>query len=148
MPIREARSSEASAITELVQRAYEHYVPRIGRRPMPMDEDYAELIASGEVFLLEEGGDVIVVTVIRVVENHLLVHNIAVEPSKQGHGHGRALLTFADGRAVDLGLPELRLYTHEAMTENIAMYQRLGWTEYDRRGDEGFARVFFRKPAG
>ena len=32
------------------------------------------------------------------------------------------------------------------MTENIALYERLGWTEYDRLVAHGFARVLFRKP--
>jgi hypothetical protein len=30
------------------------------------------------------------------------------------------------------------------MTENIALYARLGWQEHDRRVGEGFNRVYFR----
>ena len=33
------------------------------------------------------------------------------------------------------------------MTENIALYSRLGWHETHRRTERGFQRVFFSKPA-
>ncbi len=33
------------------------------------------------------------------------------------------------------------------MTENIELYQRLGWRETHRRTEHGFQRVFFSKPA-
>ena len=60
-------------------------------------------------------------------------------------GSGRALLEFAEQQAAERGVRELRLYTHERMTENIELYERLGWTEYDRLVEHGFARVFMRK---
>ncbi len=31
------------------------------------------------------------------------------------------------------------------MTENIELYARVGYLEYERRKDEGFRRVFMRK---
>ena len=43
-------------------------------------------------------------------------------------------------------MSELRLYTHELMVENIALYQRLGYREVERRQEDGFRRVFMRKP--
>jgi hypothetical protein len=42
-------------------------------------------------------------------------------------------------------LPEIRLYTNEAMTENLGYYPRRGYTETHRARDEGVSRVFFRK---
>ena len=42
--------------------------------------------------------------------------------------------------------PQLRLYTHSGMTENIELYARLGWQQTDRRDELGFDRVFFSKP--
>jgi ribosomal protein S18 acetylase RimI-like enzyme len=145
---RTATPEDAGDVAALVERAYAIWVPRIGRRPGPMDDDHATEIAAGEVILLEDDeGAIVGVVVWRAEPDHLLVHNVAVEPSRQGEGHGRALLRSAEEEAARLGLPELRLYTHVKMTENIAMYERAGWTEYDRRGDAGFQRVFFRKPA-
>ncbi len=43
------------------------------------------------------------------------------------------------------GYGELRLYTHVTMTENIALYTRIGWIETHRGEQDGYARVFMRK---
>ena len=145
---RTATPADAAAVDALVERAYARYVGRIGRRPGPMDDDHAAEIAAGELLLLEDDDGALAGVLVRRVEpGHLLVHNVAVEPARQGEGHGQALLLYAEMEAMRLGLPELRLSTNEKMTENIAMYERAGWTEYDRHGEAGFARVFFRKPA-
>jgi hypothetical protein len=41
---------------------------------------------------------------------------------------------------------EIRLYINEAMTENLAYYRRRSYTETHRAEQDGFRRVFFRKP--
>ena len=134
------------SIRELVVRAYSRWVPRIGLRPAPMDADYAALVDEGDVFVLA-GPDVVGVLVLRPTEGDaLMVENVAVDPERQGEGLGPSLLEFAEAQARGRQLAELRLYTHELMTENIALYERLGWTEYDRLASHGFARVFLRKP--
>jgi GNAT superfamily N-acetyltransferase len=46
---------------------------------------------------------------------YLLIYSIAVRPEAQRKGYGRALLDFADRRAIELGLCEVRLYTNEQM---------------------------------
>jgi len=70
---------------------------------------------------------------------------VAVLPWKQGHGIGRALLSFADAEARRRGLPAIELYTNVAMTENLALYLRLGYVETERREEAGFSRVYYRK---
>ena len=37
------------------------------------------------------------------------------------------------------------LYTHESMTENIGLYEYLGYIETDRRTDKSYRRVYMRK---
>src|SRR3954451_21354195 len=143
MQIRPAVPDDAAAVDELVQRAYSHYVGRIGRRPGPMDDDYVEKVERGHVFVAVEASDVIGLIVLIEEPDHLLVENVAVEPERQSQGIGRALLAFAEAAAVEAGLTTIRLYTHAAMTENLAFYPRLGYTEVDRRTDNGFERVFF-----
>ena len=51
----------------------------------------------------------------------------------------------AESEARRLGYGHLDLYTHERMTENIAMYERIGYVEVDRRTERGFPRVYMRK---
>ena len=71
--------------------------------------------------------------------------NTAVHPDYQGRGVGRALLDMADAEACSQGYRTLRLYTHETMTENIALYTRRGWVETHRAHQTGPARVFMHK---
>ena len=143
--IRPARSGETTQIADLVERAYRHYVPRIGRRPLPMDDDYEARRAAGELWVVHDG-ELAGCIILRTEGDYLLVDNLAVEPERQGEGLGPALLDFAELDARRRGLAELRLYTNVAMTENIAMYGRLGWEEYERVTEGPYSRVYFRKP--
>jgi GNAT superfamily N-acetyltransferase len=135
-------------LRELVQRAYGHYVERIGMRPGPMDDDYEAAVRGRRAWVADVEGEVAGVLVLEAHEDHLLVENVAVEPGRQGQGIGRALLAFAEQHAANLGLPELRLYTHVKMTENRALYARLGYREDEERVEEGFTRVFMSKRLG
>jgi N-acetylglutamate synthase-like GNAT family acetyltransferase len=145
MEIRRARAADLSAVREIVAAAYGVYVERIGRRPAPMDDDYDERLRDGRLYVADDGS-VAGLIVLVPASDHLLVENVAVHPARQGEGIGRALLTYAEEYARELGLPELQLYTNAAMTENLAFYARLGYREVDRRTEEGFQRVFFSKP--
>jgi galactokinase len=145
--IRPARPEEAPAAAALVERAYGHYVDRIGLRPGPMDDDYPARVAAGELWLLSDP-ELAGLIVLHTVEDHLLVDNVAVEPKRQGEGLGPFLLEFAETQATARGLRELRLFTNAAMTENIALYKRLGWREDDRRFEGPYSRVYFRKETG
>jgi ribosomal protein S18 acetylase RimI-like enzyme len=146
--IRLAQPADCAAVTACVRLAYTRYVAQIGREPAPMGADYAELIAHGAVYVIATatGAGVHGVLVLKRQDHTLWIENVAVHPDHQHHGLGRALLAFAEQHARTAALSELRLYTHELMVENIALYQRLGYIEVDRREDEGFRRVFMRKP--
>ena len=145
MRIRRAAVGDASTVSAVVDAAYSIYIPRIGRPPAPMTADYARLIAEGEVWVGDENGQVVGVLVIRPAGESLELENVAVDPARQGLGHGRALITFAEQRAFELGLAAVELYTNEAMVENLSLYPRLGFVETDRRVEDGYRRVFFRK---
>ena len=132
-------------VRDLVRMAYSKYVERIGKEPAPMLEDYDALIRAGEVWVWDEGGEVLGVLVIRPAYDHLFVDNVAVAPGHQGRGLGRELLAFAEERAEREGLPEVRLYTNEKMHENLALYAKLGFEKIGRSLDGGYRRVFMRK---
>ena len=132
-------------VRDLVRMAYSKYVERIGKEPAPMLEDYDALIRAGEVWVWDEGGEVLGVLVMRFADDHLFVDNVAVAPGHQGRGLGRELLAFAEERAEREGLPEVRLYTNEKMQENLAVYAKLGFEETGRGVDGGYWRVFMRK---
>jgi ribosomal protein S18 acetylase RimI-like enzyme len=97
------------------------------------------------VWVLVSGGAVVGALVTEARADHLLLETVAVAPDAQGRGHGRWLLERAERDAVELGLAEIRLYTNEAMTENLSFYPRHGYRETGRAVDDGFRRVYFSK---
>jgi GNAT superfamily N-acetyltransferase len=144
--IRPARPEDRGAVETIVDAAYTVYIDRIGKPPGPMLDDYAQLIADGMVSVLEDAGGTIAAIIVLVPQpDHLLLDNIAVRPDRQGQGLGRRLIAFAEDEARRLGFAELRLYTHERMIENIALYTRLGFAETGRGQQAGYDRVFMRK---
>ena len=50
-----------------------------------------------------------------------------------------------EAEARRFGHDNVYLYTNELMAENIALYARSGYAEYERRQEQGFRRVFMRK---
>ncbi len=148
MNIRLARPAEAPRIAALVERAYAPYLPVIGRRPAPMDDDYTLRIAQNQAWVLEEGGTILGLAILEDAPDHLWLDNIAVEPSASGKGLGQRLMHFIFTEARRRGHAEIRLLTNEKMARNITIYRRLGFSEYDRREEKGFRRVFMRAPTG
>ena len=134
------------ALRRIAAAAYQPYVDRIGRAPAPMTADYARAVRGGLVWVAIEDGRVAGFVVLVAEPGYLLLENVAVLPAAQSRGIGSRLLGLAEGQARRLGLSEVRLYTNEAVTENLAYYPRRGYTETHRAEQDGFRRVFFRKP--
>jgi ribosomal protein S18 acetylase RimI-like enzyme len=145
---RSAEAADASRVAELVDAAYGHYVERIGMLPGPMTNDYADVIRNRQVTVAERQGAIVGIIVLTVTDEGFLVDNVAVHPSHRGTGLGRALLQFAEAEAQRAGFDAIYLYTHEKMTENLALYARIGYVEYDRRSQGAFSRVYLRKHLG
>ncbi|MEY4578543.1 MAG: hypothetical protein RL701_3246 [Pseudomonadota bacterium] len=143
--IRRAHLADAAQITDCVARAYENYVFRIGRAPSPMLEDYARVVADREVYVIELNADVVGVLVLGPTDEGFRLDNVAVRPEQRGRGLGRRLLQLAEDRAAAAGFDSIYLYTHDMMTENRALYARIGYVQYDARTENGLSRVFMRK---
>jgi ribosomal protein S18 acetylase RimI-like enzyme len=143
--IRAATAADAAAVAACVHAAYRHYVARIGRPPGPMLDDYAQVIRERQVLVAEARGEIAGVLVLQVAGEGFLLENIAVAPAHRGTGVGRVLLGRAEAEARRQGYASIYLYTHEMMTENQALYAKIGYVEYDRRLESGLARVYMRK---
>jgi GNAT superfamily N-acetyltransferase len=143
--IRLATSADHAAVVALVDEAYAVYVPRIGRPPAPMLEDYGSLIGDGRVHVLEDDAGIAGLVVLISEEHAMLLDNVAVKASARGQGYGRMLIAFAEATARAAGYRTIRLFTNERMTENIARYPRLGYAETHRNEEEGLRRVHFAK---
>ena len=144
--IRLAIAADRAAVKAIVRAAYAPYVPRIGREPGPMGDDYAALIQSGRVHVLTHEGRILGILVLSPEDGVMLLDNVAVAPKAQGKGFGGMLLGFAERTAREAGFRAIRLYTNVAMVENIALYARLGYGETHRREEKGLRRVYMTKP--
>jgi GNAT superfamily N-acetyltransferase len=144
--VRPAGQGDADVLRRIAAAAYQPYVARIGRPPAPMTADYDQAVRSGHAWLAVQDGQPVGFAVLIAQPGYLLLENVAVLPTAQGRGIGARLLGLAEEHARSLGLGEIRLYTNEAMTENLAYYPRRGYTETHRAEQDGFRRVFFRKP--
>lgn len=143
--VRPARPEDAAGVAACVCEAYVHYIERIGKQPGPMLEDYAEVIPRFQVHVAAAGGKIVGAIVLKVTDEGFYVDNVAVRPMVKGTGVGRLLLEVAEAEARRQGYKSIYLATHELMTENRALYARIGYVEYDHRVVNGYPRVYFRK---
>ncbi len=110
-----------------------------------MLQDYASIVETEHVVIAEIAGEIVGVLVVCDTSDGFLIDNVAVFPKHKGEGIGKALLIHAETEAAARGHTSLYLYTNEKMFENIALYLKVGYVEYERRQEEGFRRVFLRK---
>lgn len=143
--IRPAQQGDRIAVTAIAEAAYALYLDRMDKKPFPMLDDYAGHIEQGRAHVLEDEGEVRGFVVLLDEANALLLDNIAVHPASQGQGYGHILARFAEKEALRRGYDRIHLYTNEVMTENLAWYQRLGYTVYDRIMEKGYRRIYMEK---
>jgi ribosomal protein S18 acetylase RimI-like enzyme len=142
--LRRATADDLPAIRAVIDAAYARYLTRMDKPPAPMFRDYGPSVEAGTTWVT--GSPITAVLTLDPRDDHLYVENIAVDPSAQGRGLGRALMEFAEQEAARLTLGRMALVTHEAMTENQAIYARLGYIEVERRAEDGYRRIYMEKP--
>jgi ribosomal protein S18 acetylase RimI-like enzyme len=144
--IRSATAGDLADIQSCARAAYAVYVERMGREPAPMIADFASQIELGQVQAALCESSFAGYVVFYCEGDHLHLENVAVVPAHAGKGIGKKLVAYVEQAAREKGLAAVELYTNEAMTENLAMYPKLGYIETERKQQDGFNRVFFRKP--
>ncbi|KAK1145231.1 hypothetical protein N8T08_004384 [Aspergillus melleus] len=149
LSIIKATSDHVPIIQSMVTAAYSKYIPRIGKPPAPMSANYYELLNTREIFVLERLEDhTIVGSIVLRTDSEtssVNINNLVVDPETQGKGYGRLLMNFAEDLAKERGYEAMTLFTNIKMYENLALYPKLGFVEIDRREEDGYERVFFRK---
>jgi ribosomal protein S18 acetylase RimI-like enzyme len=138
LSLRRASLADAWTVRALVREAYAKWVPLIGREPKPMSADYDAAVRDHLVDLLHVDFDLAGIVEMIPEDGQLLIENVAVAPAFQGRGYGRRLLAHAEAVAQALSLPRIRLYTNHRFAENIALYERAGYSR-DREEDMGVA---------
>jgi ribosomal protein S18 acetylase RimI-like enzyme len=132
--MRRADTGDRAVVQRISADAYiPAYRAVLGIIPRPAIEDYGPYIRKGEVRILEIEGEPTGIAVLQENADHLLIYSIAVKPEVQRRGYGTELLRFAERRAREIGLRELRLYTNGRMEHNLALYRRCGFVDTGKR---------------
>lgn len=155
MDITLAHSSDLPTVRACAEAAYEIYVERIGQKPMPMIQEFAEPISQEQLWLAKTGpleaphtGEQQFMRGFALFyprADHIHLENVAVFPSAQGLKIGSSLIAFVERQARNQGLKAIELYTNIHMTENHTYYPHLGYEEIGRGSENGFERIYYRK---
>lgn len=143
--LRRLTAAESADVAACVEAAYAHYVERMGAKPGPMLEDYDLVLGRHPAWGAYDGHELLGVLVVHDEGERFLLDNVAVHPRAQGRGIGRKLLELGEREARSRGYDRVELYTNAAMTENIAIYTKMGYEETHRRQEDGFDRVYMAK---
>lgn len=146
--LRRAEAADADAVSACAIEAFRIYITRLGLTPIPMTKDYGAAIANAQVWVATQQAQVVAALVLDTSDEGFLIDVIAVLPQQQGTGVGRALLELAEREALRQGHDSIYLFTNEKMTENRALYERIGYVEYKRLVLEQRTRIFLRKRLG
>jgi GNAT superfamily N-acetyltransferase len=153
LSIERAETQDIPAIQSITHSAYEKYIPRIGKPPAPMKADWPTLLRTHQVSVLraesqcEACKKVLGAIVLGIEDNQdsIKVNNLVVDQAAQGRGYGKLLMSFAEDEARDRGRKALALFTNVLMYENLVLYPKLGFVETERREEDGYDRVYYRK---
>jgi ribosomal protein S18 acetylase RimI-like enzyme len=124
MTLRQAGSADLEKIEAFQRKAYAANRAILGVEPLPLLALYAEILRDHEIWLAESCGEVQGILILAIRDDDLVIWSVAVEPALQGRGIGSELLDFAERRALEAKLSNVRLYTAAQLSENIAWYQR------------------------
>ncbi|GKT60051.1 acetyltransferase [Colletotrichum tofieldiae] len=144
-----ANADDVPAIQSMIRVAYSKYIDRIGKEPAPMKTNYDELIKTQLVYVLQndDSREVVGAIVLRhdPVAESLHINNLVVAPAAQRRGYGRVLMGCAEDVARAYQCTSLQLYTNIKMYENLVLYPKMGFIETERKIEDGYERVYFRR---
>jgi len=143
--IRKASPADLDQIKACAVAAYTRYIERIGKKPAPMVADFGAAIETESLYVIAAATQICGFVVFYACNDHFHLENVAVDPCFQGLGLGMKLIEFVEQRACVGGYGSVELYTNVKMTENLGLYPRLGYVEFDRRIEDDFDRIYFRK---
>ena len=125
--LKRAGADQVEQIRDLTLRSYAKWVSITPRKPRPMTADYNVSVQENRFDFLYE--DDWLVGLIETVQqgDELMIVNVAVDPDHQKKGFGTCLMRHAEQLAKAAGLRATRLYTNKLMSENISLYERLGY---------------------
>jgi ribosomal protein S18 acetylase RimI-like enzyme len=157
LTFRTAMPSDGEEVVRVIRAAFTPYVRALGRE-LPAEGSAAFVeewergeaeAARGDVYVALDGERIVGVVRTKPQEKDLYIHQIAVDPARQGTGVGSWLLQRIDEVARARGLGGLSLETAEMAVANIRLYQRHGFEIVSRgppdHGLDPHTRVYMVK---
>jgi GNAT superfamily N-acetyltransferase len=129
--IRRARLSERRVIQELIHKAYLPLTGPLGIEYQVDPFNFLWQIVNRRIWVLEERGELLGTVMLSDDSVRLLIFYLAVLPSAQGRGIGRALMEFAEAHTRRHGFVGLMLHTPAGFTGALAFYRHLGFAEVE-----------------
>ncbi len=143
--LRRARYGDVKPVRDLMNRTFDKYITRMGRKPTPMTDNYESILCHDVVWIIEGPNGLIATMILRMQDSSLCVETLAVDPSYQGKGIGSMMLKLAEHEAAKHFHDRVTLCTHETMVENAALYTRRGYVETHRKPKLGSEVIWFAK---
>ena len=109
---------------------------------VPVDD----IRAHGACFVAREANWPVACGILRHFDGNIdEIKHLWVDPDVRGVGLSRVLLAALEDAARERGKSIIRLDTHRALTEAIALYRSAGYTEVPRYGTNRHAGLWFEK---
>lgn len=141
-----AAEKDAEAIQLCCERAFKGYIPIIGKKPAPMYYNYLNEIRKGTVLAAFENSAVAGFALIKDGGNDFMwLDVLAADPSFEGKGVGRALLSACESFILQNGKSECRLYTNVKFERTCRIYLHYGFEIYDTVQENGYDRYYMKK---
>ena len=138
--VRQARPDEVAAVTRLINAAF--VVERFFKKGDRTTPDVVRALTAKGFFLVaaEPGRDLAGSVYVEIRGASVYVGMLAIDPSRQGTGLGRVLMTAAENHGREHGCSTADITVVNLRTELPPFYRRLGYIEtgttpFDR-GDE------------
>lgn len=140
--MRQAASADAPALAGLIHRAFEayrgHLVPPSGAHA-ETPASLAAAMAKGAAFLAEAGTGSVACIFAEVRQDRVYIGRLAVDPACRGAGLGAAMLAEAERFARTQKVPCMELGVRLVLTDNISLFQKVGFKIVGQRSHPGFA---------
>lgn len=131
VPLRRATMADVAALGALKTAAYLPNEAISGVPSLPRMADYHKAVAQHEIWLVDGpdglAGPLAAALVLDITRDAFTIWSIAVAPQAAGRKLGRALMDYAEARALGLGYDAVLLYTNSRLADRIAWYERLGF---------------------
>jgi N-acetylglutamate synthase-like GNAT family acetyltransferase len=121
-----ANNSDADALTQLINAAFEVERPFIGSDRIDR-EGTLKYLSAGQFLLLEDSGSLVGCVYLETKSDRMYLGLLSIDPAQQGKGLGRKLMTAAEELAVDEGCIAMDLRTISPRTDIQPFYAHLGY---------------------